>query len=111
MGLGQCGIDFDRALRCLADIRRRLIVGNDPSIKEKDVRSSYRGMGLCIIWILRNRLVELIQCVINAPACALLQVKASFYVELVGLGILGGMLFLFATDFQPQLAGNVRRNV
>src|SRR6266852_8869226 len=68
-------------------------------------------MGLCIIWIFGNRLVELIQGLVNALASALLQVKASFHVELVGLGILGGMPFLLATYLQPQLAGNIGGNV
>src|ERR1700730_14899249 len=60
-----------------------------------------------------DRLVKLIQGLINALAGALRQVKASLHIELVGVGILGGMLLLVATAtyFHPQPAGNVGGDV
>src|SRR5882762_7839788 len=70
-------------------------------------------MGLCVIGIFSSGLVELIQGLVKALARTLRQVKASFHVKLVGLGVLGGMLLFIAaaTHLQPQLAGNVGGNV
>src|ERR1700687_5331645 len=103
MGLGQRRVEFDRPLCCAADLGRGLIVGNPSAIKEKDICVCQSGIGLCVIWIFGNRLVELIQGLIKALARALRQVKASLHIELVGLGILGGMLLLFAAYLHPQL--------
>src|SRR5208282_6233359 len=95
--LGQRRIEFDRPLRCAADLGRGFGVGNPFAIKEKDVSVRQPGIGLCVIWILGNRLVELIQGFVKAFTRALRQVKAPLHVELVGLGILGGMLLVIAT--------------
>ena len=111
MGLGQRGIEFNRPLRGAANFGRSLVVGNYSAIKEKDVRISNPGMGLRVIWIFGYRLVELLQGFVKALARALLQIKASFHIKLVGLGIFRGMLLLFAAYLQPQLAGNVGGNV
>src|SRR5439155_26951248 len=60
---------------------------------------------------LGDGLVELIQGVINALAGALRQVKASSYIELVGLGVFGRLLLLFTTRLQPELAGSIGSHV
>src|SRR5260370_8732155 len=53
------------------------------------------------------------QVLVVAAGGALGNVKAPFYTDLVSIGILGGMLLLFAsaTYLQLQLAGNVGGNV
>src|SRR6266702_1269977 len=109
MRLDQRRIEFDRSSGFAADLGPGLIIGNQSAINEKYVRLCQPGIGLGVIWIFGNRLVELIQCLVNALARALLHVKASFHIELVGLGILGGVLLLFASAayLQLQLAGNI----
>src|SRR3981189_20085 len=97
MRFGQRGIEFDRPLHGAADLGRGFVIRNYPAIEEKYVRICQPSIGLCVIWIFGNRLVELIQCLVKAVARTLRQVKASFHIELVGFGILGGMPFLFAT--------------
>src|SRR5713101_9020353 len=113
MRLGQRRVEFDRPLRCTVNLGRGFIVGNQFAIKEKHIGICQPGIGLCVIWILGDRLVKLVEGLVKAFARALRQVKASFHIELVGLGILGGMLLLIATAtyLQPQLAGNVGGNV
>src|SRR5207237_10363361 len=107
MRLGKRRIKFDRALRGAADLGRSFIRGDPPAIKEKDVGICQPGIGLRIVWILGDRLVQLIQRLVNALVGALRQVKASFQIELVGRGIIAGMLLLFAIRLSPHLAGYV----
>src|SRR5260370_4401031 len=113
MRLRQRRIEFDRPLRCTANLGRGFIAGNPFAIKEKDISICQAGIGLGVIWILGDRLVELIQGLVKALAGSLRQVEASLHIELVGLCILGSvpLLFASATYLQLQLSGNVGGNV
>src|SRR5438045_9435274 len=97
MRLGKRRIKFDCALRGAADLGRSFIRGDPPAIKEKYVGICQPGIGLRIVWILGDRLVQLIQGLVNALVSALRQLNASYHIELVGLSTDSGMSLIFTT--------------
>ena|SRR5215469_9871681 len=65
MRFSQCRIEFNCPLCCTADLWRSVLLRNYSAIKEKYVCMSKSGECLCVVWIVGDGLVKLINGIVE----------------------------------------------